>query len=455
VQTTILDARDLEKLLSLEEGHFVDLKATAVAPSKLTRSLSAFANADGGTLYVGIGENKAQKRVVWEGFQTVEEVNGHLQAFEELFPLGTYAAYEFLRSPKDHSLVLQIEIGKTPDLKKASNGTAYLRRGAQNLPQTTPEQLQRLQLNKVIISFETSTLHVSAEAIEESPEIREFIAAVIPHSQPGPWLRKQRLIYEDLPTVAGLLLFSSEPQIYLPHASVKVYHYNTTEVDGSRETLSFDPITIEGNLYSQIRNAVEESVKVIENIPVLDVVGFEKISYPREALHEIITNAVIHRDYSLNNDIHVRMFNNRVEVISPGTLPGHVTARNILRERASRNSIIVRLINKFPNPPNKNVGESLNTAFAMRKLKLRDPIIEEQGNYVKVSLRHEKLAKPEEIIMDYLHKNDEINNIKAREICHIGSENVVKSIFIRLIKSNQIEKIPGRAGSATAYRRRF
>src|SRR5262249_24596759 len=115
------------------------------------------------------------------------------------------------------------------------------------------------------------------------------------------------------------------------------------------------------------------------------------IEYPTEAIHEIVTNAVIHRDYSRNDDIHVRIFDNRIEVFSPGTLPAHVTPKNILDERAARNPKVVRLLNKFRNPPNKDVGEGLNTAFeAMKKLRLKEPIIEQRDNGVLVTLRHEK-----------------------------------------------------------------
>jgi ATP-dependent DNA helicase RecG len=62
--------------------------------------------------------------------------------------------------------------------------------------------------------------------------------------------------------------------------------------------------------------------------------------------------------------VHIRIFDNRIDVESPGRLPAHITPENILKERFARNPTLVRLINKFPNPPNKDVGEGLNTAFA-------------------------------------------------------------------------------------------
>ncbi len=114
----------------------------------------------------------------------------------------------------------------------------------------------------------------------------------------------------------------------------------------------------------------------------------------------------MHRDYGIADDIHIRIFDNRVEVLSPGTLPAHITPDNILNERFARNATVVRLINKFPDPPNKDVGEGLNTAFtAMREMKLKPPTIEQVGGYVKVSLKHEVLATPEEIIVKYLQTN--------------------------------------------------
>ena len=116
--------------------------------------------------------------------------------------------------------------------------------------------------------------------------------------------------------------------------------------------------------------------------------------------------------------------------------------------------MIVRLINKFPNPPNKDVGEGLNTAFqAMRALRLKDPLIEERESSVVVQIRHERLASPEEAILSYLQRHDEITNAVARQITGITSENKVKDVFYRLRDAGKLERIPGRLGSASAWRR--
>jgi ATP-dependent DNA helicase RecG len=129
-----------------------------------------------------------------------------------------------------------------------------------------------------------------------------------------------------------------------------------------------------------------------------------------------------------------------------------VSTENILREQFARNPKLVRLINKFPAPPNKDVGEGLNTAFeAMEKLRLKPPVIEEREKSVMVMLRHESLASPEQSVMKYLEHHEEITNSIAREITGIKSENTMKDVFYRLRNRGLIEQVPGKSGRASAW----
>lgn len=454
IGTSKLTVAETDKLLNLQEGHFVDLKAIEISPAKLTRSLSAFANAEGGELFVGIDEDKKTNTRTYRGFKNQEGANGFLQTFERLFPFGNDHQYSFLESDKAAGYVLRVEIQKSRDIKLSSDGIPYVRRGAQNLPVDTEEAKAQLKRNKGITSFEAETVGVEKNLITNSTPIINFMLEVVPTAEPEPWLKKQQLILSEKPTVAGLILFADEPQATLPkRCGLKIYRYKTKDDEGSRDSLDFDPISIEGCAYDQILEAVQKTATIIESVRVNTPNGLESITYPVTALHEIITNAVLHRDYSIADDIHIRVFDNRVEVLSPGTLPGHITPDNILDERFSRNGVIVRLINKFPNPPNKDVGEGLNTAFmAMREMRLKPPLVAQAGGYVKVTLRHEPLATPDELILEFLHKNTQITNKEAREICFIGSENTMKRVFQRMMKNDLIELVPGTTRYTAAYR---
>jgi ATP-dependent DNA helicase RecG len=113
------------------------------------------------------------------------------------------------------------------------------------------------------------------------------------------------------------------------------------------------------------------------------------------------------------------------------------------------------MINKFPNPPNKDVGEGLNTAFdAMRRLRLKDPEIHEGQSSVTVIIPHQKLSSPEDLVMEFLRTNAEITNRQAREMCGVRSENSMKGIFKRLESKGLIEQVPGRTRFKAAWRRR-
>lgn len=447
-----LNPKFVSVIIGISETQFLDVKAKEIAPSKLSRSISAFCNADGGTLIIGISDKPNRE---WRGFNNVEEANGIFQLMHELFPLQDPINAYFYQADGQQGLLLILEMTKTAQIVKASDGKAYVRRGAANQPINTSEQLRQLELTKGVSSHEDATLQDDIEAIKQSVTFASFMEAMIPNADKNVWLKKQRLEVNGLPTVAAEMLFSDEPQIVLPKSAIKLYRYKTTDPDGSRDTMEFQPLTIEGCAYDLISRSVSKTVEITESIPVLGKDGLEKISYPTEAIHEVITNAVIHRDYSIHDDIHIRIFDNRIEVLSPGKLPAYITPKNILEERFARNPKIVRLLNKFPNPPNKDVGEGMNTTFeAMRKLNLQDPVVMQTENSVLVILRHERLASLEDRIMAHLRRvpHLSLNNAEARAICNEGSDSKIRKAFQRMIGANMIEKMPGTTGRGTRYR---
>ena len=428
------------------ESHFHDRKSFRIAPGKLTRTMSAFANADGGELLVGIEDDGT-----WAGAATIEDFNGHLQAMEPLFPYGSEFDYEFLQNPDDGTFAMHLTIQKSRDVRFATDGNAYVRRSAQNLRVDAIEDLRR---KKGLTTHETATLRYDPSELTSSEVAASFVGTVVPDTVPDRWLRKQNVIVEGLPTVAGTVLFHDEPQVHLPKADVKLYRYTTTDSEGSRAHLAYDPISIEGPIYDVIKKAVDETVRQVEEIPVLEEAGLTRVSYPHQTLHEIVTNAIIHRDYAVNDDVHIRIFDNRIEVQSPGSLPANVTPQNILDERFARNPVIVRLLNKFPDPPNKDVGEGLNTAFAaMRELDLRDPEIDDRGTTVLVIIRHESLASPESRIVEHLKVKGTINNREARDLLNRPeADRSVRRLFEKMTEADLIERVPGTIKGGSRYR---
>ena len=439
-----IDEEKIKELYKIEENYFNDFKSKDIKPSKLSNTVSAFANASGGDIYLGIREENKTKVKHWEGFEHIEDANAHIQTLVSMAPLDNFLEFTFLQDVNSGLYVLQISVSKTKNITNASDGIPYVRHSASNLEVRTEADRKRLELDKGITSFENETVQeTKLEDIETSDVLSEFVKAVVPQRDNLSWIKKQHLYESGHLTVAGTLLFLDEPQIFLPKRSaIKIFRYKTSG-QADRDMLEGLPLTVEGCAYQQIYTAVSKVKQIVESIKKLGT-EFESVTYPEETLHEIITNAVLHRDYSIATDIQIRIFDNRIEVESPGKLPGHVTTQNILDTQSARNPKIVRLINKFPNAPNKDVGEGLNTAFdAMTKLRLKVPEIKETENTVLVIIKHEKLASPEELIVEYLRNHDSVKNAIGRSVTGIKSENTMKNVFYRLKNSGYIELIRG------------
>ena len=97
-------------------------------------------------------------------------------------------------------------------------------------------------------------------------------------------------------------------------------------------------------MYRAISDTVEKVQEVMNAVEVWTSDGLKGLEYPPEAIWETIVNAFIHRDYSISDDIQILIFDNRMEILSPGTLPGYVTVDNILEARFSRNPKLVRTL---------------------------------------------------------------------------------------------------------------
>jgi ATP-dependent DNA helicase RecG len=448
---------DAIKLIEREESHFFDHKALEISGAKIQKVSTAFANADGGEFLIGIIDKKdepdSNKR--WKGARQVEDFNYHLQALSEITPTLDFSCTFFI-CDEFPGLVMQIRIEKSANVHETASKEIFVRNGAQSLKIIDKQKVIELQFAKGATSFEDFVVStVPPESTFESKEIKTFLNDFSPRTDPLEYVISENLI--DLktydPRVSGLLLFSNNPSALLPRkCAVKIIRYETKEDEPERDYLK-ETIPVEGPSYFLIHETVRIVTEIMSIIKVWTPDGLRAMQYPPEAVWEIITNAIIHRDYSISDDVQIMIYDNRIEVISPGKLPGYVTLNNILDSRYARNHKLVRTLSKYKNPPNKDIGEGLNTAFEkMKEWKLKSPIIEELERNVKVTIPHTPLARPTQLILEFLKNNSTINNKQARELTGIKSENLVKVEFYKLRDENIIERVPGLEGPASAWR---
>ena len=284
-----LTPQQYQALLAVEESHFIDLKGSEITPANLTKTASAFCNTSGGEIFVGIEESVGLfgKQRKWNGLKDQEAGNAFFQVLEKMSPLGNHYEAEFLAADGAPGLVLHLNFFKTQEILLASSGKVHVRRSSQNLPVDGDEAVERLKYDKGIKSFEDEVTTAPQTEINSSLVLLDFLLEVVPTSEPDEWLSKQRVIVDGRATVAGVLLYSDLPQAILPKRSaVKILRYQTKE-EGERDFLAFDPLTIEGPIYSLVYDSVDRCKKIVEDIKKLGPEGLEPVLYPEEALHEV------------------------------------------------------------------------------------------------------------------------------------------------------------------------
>lgn len=438
------------------EDQFFDRKSSLSKPRAAQKIAVAFGNSEGGEAVFGIKDDREEpdptKRLAL--FKRPEDANDILQALFEVNP-SLNLRYSFLRIEGEEGFLLRVFLDKGQHVHKTADGMVYRRIGASSVAVKDPNEITRIAFAKGAVSFENVRLdNAKPELVVESEEAK-YLTASIPE---GPdalafCINEGLIDHNDwCPNIAGALLLSENPQGSMPtRCECRIVFYDTREEKPEREHLKINE-TISGPLYRLIHKVVDRVSEIISNISILTPEGLKKVDYPPEAIWEIITNAVIHRDYSIADDVQILIFQNRIEIISPGTLPAFVNLANILDVRYSRNPRIVRTLRRYPDPPNQDLGEGLNTAYQkMQDRRLKPPVIEILTNYVKVTISHAPLASPEETLVEYLKTADKITNRQARELTGIKSENQMKEVLYRLRDQGLIYLDPNLKGNKSAW----
>jgi ATP-dependent DNA helicase RecG len=262
LKTVQLSDEDLEGMIVRDESHFFDVKAHAASGKVVQRIAVAFSNADGGELIIGIKDKKEGTTLDerWEGIESIEKLNGHLQAMFEVKP-ALDISHEFIRRKKASGYALRVIIEKGAQVCATADGTVYIRRGAQCLPVKDPERIQQLNFAKGASTFEDTALpDLPSEQIVESTELASFLADYSPKTHPLDFAIGQNLLDFKTwqPRVAAALLFHPSPSAVIPRkCAIKITRYETKEEDPERDHLA-EQATIEGPSYQLIHQAANK-----------------------------------------------------------------------------------------------------------------------------------------------------------------------------------------------------
>ena len=155
------------------------------------------------------------------------------------------------------------------------------------------------------------------------------------------------------PTVAGVLMASDDPRRWLPNAYVQAVAYkgNDIRVGSPSSPYQLDALDAVGPLDRQIVDACRFVARNMKTAAIKNLGRTDKPQYDLEAVFEAVVNAVAHRDYSIHGSkVRLRLFENRLEIYSPGSIPNSLTVESLRYRQSARNDTICSLLGRCPIP---------------------------------------------------------------------------------------------------------
>ncbi len=372
-------------LLAIPEDQWFDRKSSRIAPRDLADSLIAMANADGGTVVVGLRGGHV------EGTDGgVKKRNALMQANVDFCVPPVHARMKLVDCARDdgtpdHLLIIEIE---PSDVVHANvKDEVYLRVGDEDR-RLGFNQRQELVYDKGQSSYEVRPVARAGSIALDDDLLRDYAAAA-GATDPSRLLEARGLRKGALLTIAGCLLFASNPQEFLPEAFLRVLRFRGTERgSGARQQLISD-MRIEGPIPSLILNARAAIAATQPGRRALTSAGtFASVALiPEAAWLEGVVNAVVHRSYSVAGDhIRVEIFDDRMEISSPGRFPGLVDLTDPTNTtRFARNPRIARVCSDLQF--GQELGEGIRRMYEeMRLAGLSDPVYRQTSGSVQLTL---------------------------------------------------------------------
>ena len=376
------------RLLALPEDQWFDRKSIRVRAQDLDRPLTAFANAEGGVIVIGLSDGRVEGIRSHASKQnairqaaldfTVPPVRAHVEQVGCINDAGEV----------DALLVIRVDPGELVHETRA--GDVYLRVGDESRKLGFAAR-QELEFDKGQGQYDGRPVPDVRIADLDRKLVQNYRSRVGASSDLKLFRARSLLTPKDELTNAGYLLFAPRPQDRFPEAYIRVIRFLTPE-RGTGARLGVEEgsdIRIEG----PIPRAIQEADRVISSlIPKRRALAesglFEaRPIVPREAWLEGVVNAAIHRSYSLSGDhIRVEIYPDRVEIESPGRFPGLANPALPLEiPRFARNPRIARVCADLRI--GQELGEGIKRMFdEMRIVGLRDPAYRQTAGSVRLTL---------------------------------------------------------------------
>ena len=319
----------------IKHGEDINTEFKASFNTEVIETLVAFANAKGGTVYIGINDSGEVKRVDITSESIQQWIN---EVKNKTAPVLIPDAEEI---SVDGKSIIALFIPEYP-IKPVSIRGRYFKRVKNANHQLSATEVADLHLRTINSSWDThidsehTMNHISLEKVQKAIDIIRAKGRSI-SEDPLSFLLKYNMVKEGRPTFACYLLFKKE-DCFLSTIELGFFQNEITIKDSVRS---------KADLLTQIDDVTNFVVKHINKEIIITgkPQHTERWQYPLEALREFILNMIVHRDYRSSADSIVKIFPNKIEFYNPGALPEDITINDLLSN------------NYRSNPRNKSIAD--------------------------------------------------------------------------------------------------
>lgn len=377
-----MDATTIAQRIQLGEDSRTEFKSASrgLDAKVLARAISAFANARGGQIFVGVEDDGTVT-----GVGDLKEADTLMLRVVQVCQTQIRPAIwcPITKAEVDGKLLLVVEVpASSPDRPYRADHIFYIRDASMTREATREEMLRLLQSQNVY--HDESTVDGARLDDLDIEAIDGYLRALY---EPGAITRREHYLRSlkcldpgGAPTVAGLLLFGRDPQRWIPDARISAVRFAGTAMSGELA----DRKEIGGTLLQQLDHA-----SMFLPAPA-GISGFERVErgIPEVVLREALVNALAHRDYRAASQVRLFVFADRVEIINPGLLLNHLTLDSVRLGGISvrRNPVIASLLSRARRSESLGIGVPEMIA-KMRELGFPEPEFNLEGGHFRVVLR--------------------------------------------------------------------
>ena len=360
---------ELQEKILLGESSFLEFKEVRFSGSQikgphsnsLADGLAAFANSRGGVFVLGVSDKT--REIVGIPVEHLDAVVRRVRdvCMDAVEPALEHVIVDRLWLPSssgEEVAVVKVEVPRSLFVHRSPGG--YMHRVADSKRPISPNLLARLfdeRGQQHVVPFDEQAVP-GATAGDLNQTLSSRFGWRRSGDSAATFLAKLGLAQlaadgEVNPTVAGVLMASDDPRRWLPNAYVQAVAYRGDDirVGSPSNPYQLDALDAVGPLGRQVVDACRFVVRNMKTAAVKNLGRIDKPQYDLEAVFEAIVNAVAHRDYSVRGSkVRLRMFENRLEIYSPGSIPNSLTVESLRYRQSARNEAICSLLARCPIP---------------------------------------------------------------------------------------------------------